>query len=954
MAFAVALGAFAGAAPAGAGAPNLATVRVTHGLAVIDVRADGQSNLIASLNGRDESASFDAPRGGRRTLVASLADGLRPGSNVLRVRILGARGAAASITRRFTVTGPMLSAGTTNPAVVGQPTQLLATVRGWPGRPRFSWRLVAQPGPGAAQVRADGSRVTLLPRRLGSYVLQARAIVGRVPYIDSVRIDASPPEPLVPLRTLVGQGGGIGTQVGEKFYRAGSGGLSGGMQVVVLSRRTLEEERNVTAACDGPSNCNTSLQQALKDVGDRSMVVVSFLPGSAFELDPGNVSALASIGLDPHVAPLRSGAFTLVGVPGMKPGQAAERAPSRHARFDPPAGLDTNLVKDENNLYTPLGLQQVSYNTRAPGGTATSNTIVVGSKRYTQSSATGGLQILALDAYSLKPVVNTVVDLRSKDLASVLPAALASPSGQALLFVASIGAAVPASRRLFGVPWAQAGDELAEFGGTQLHFNDLAPGSSYTLVGSSRLSQGGGDEVDAPQGKPGARAIGSLSLDYNTQSWQPAAAESGELSTLLGERGNDPGARLLQIALQPAVSWPHQDTAPRRAALICIGKAVGIGGNVGFNPRLAYWNSGLNVDWNDVAVRIHGLAFADAQKPDLCAGSFGEEDFALLKADLIQEARWVATVRGYTDRLIRIFSTSQISAQAQILKLVTEVRDQIGIQADAQVTTSVLRLIGRVGAVAASALKFVPGIGQVADGVALVTNAYNVVFDVTTTNWVGARRTSDLFEATVAKLGSELGDRLTAGEGSINRLIDIVVSDRGRLQSLGTLMSDACSPPAPCFPRLTTDLQNDTAKTFKLGARATVLTTLLPRYFTLWQIDPAGDHVWPLNALKCSYRFLFRQPFEALPPGGQLQAAVSSTAHGPFTRNWGLLRSANWHTPPASIDRLFEPVDLRKVPLIGDDTSGMGLDKRRFYVSNFEPQIFINSEMECADREWPG
>ena len=190
---------------------------------------------------------FGLPRHGVRTLPASVSYGLRRGKNVLAVRVRRRGKAPRRATVRFFVRGkgPLIGAGRDRRVVVGSDVGLYGQAKGVGAAPsKLHWKVVtapaplepAQGSPSPAEITSpDGPTAGFRPTALGSYVVRLTHGSGRSATSDRVRLDAVPPNPLVPIETMRLDGSMIGAiKVGDHVYPAGAV-----LHVLVLDRRTL-------------------------------------------------------------------------------------------------------------------------------------------------------------------------------------------------------------------------------------------------------------------------------------------------------------------------------------------------------------------------------------------------------------------------------------------------------------------------------------------------------------------------------------------------------------------------------------------------------------------------------------------------------------------------------------------------------------------------------------------
>jgi hypothetical protein len=508
-------------------------------------------HVIARLNGRGVGYAFATRFGTLGSGRLGADDGLHFGRNRLTVTAYSDDGHFYRQTRTLRVlrNAPLLATPANRGTTVGSPVGV--SVRGSrPARPgdalRYRWRIVVRPHGSRARLRdARSARPTLVPDRRGRYVLRLRAIepgrartgpthaakAGHAAASGSTALSASTSMqvlvsslvgPLgVPVSTIGGGGGGV--QIGTTSAGNSPSSSNAWAQVVVVNRATLAPVNlpKPGIASHGAGNylfttaaqasaLRTLVTPSKSGIGPSDLVILTG-GGHASKLQKaqwqalsfafgelgGTMRTFANSGKGKSDPGFGAGAWSLIGVPGLTEGTAAQN--DGLASASGPAGsLNGRLMRDSANNYDFLAGAYQPFDSNSTGQKARSggsNTTTVGDSSYASKAlATGqsGFQVVALDAGTLHEVANETFvtnDASGQDVAGVqaMTKLLTTPpvahSGQGVVFVVqSIGAPNPLSTAWTG-SLAQA---IAAVGGTADAFNDLVGTGSdfgYALIG---------------------------------------------------------------------------------------------------------------------------------------------------------------------------------------------------------------------------------------------------------------------------------------------------------------------------------------------------------------------------------------------------------------------------------------------------------------------------------------
>ena len=223
-------------------------------------------------------------------MQASLSYGLRAGTNTLTVK-LRRHGHRRRATVRFGLNppgaagrgGPRRGRGDRRRCRAGGPDRTRA-----PTREAIEWTPIRVPeaagndcpAPRAATAlrSPDGLTASFSPQSPGTYVYRMTAREGGKTVSDTVQVDASSPNRMVPIETMIGSGAKAGITVGKYTYLLSeAGGAVGlrGCRCWCLSRHNLECVSNTRYAKAA------EVQGALKQLDSSKLVIVADQPGAA-------------------------------------------------------------------------------------------------------------------------------------------------------------------------------------------------------------------------------------------------------------------------------------------------------------------------------------------------------------------------------------------------------------------------------------------------------------------------------------------------------------------------------------------------------------------------------------------------------------------------------------------------------------------------------------------------
>lgn len=676
----------------------------------VRARVAAGARLRAQLNGRRVHDRFER-RGRWRVAELAADDGLRFGRNRLVLTAFTEQGRYERLRRAFVIRRdrPLVGAGRDRRIRAGRPVRLdgSATTRSRRGtRLRLRWRIVDRPK-GSKRARLRGARgprprlvtdvpghytvrleaTELRPARPGARARGASASAAAVSptTADTVELAAQPSVlPDGALVRTIASDTEPGIQLGETFYPAWSGGW---VESLVLDRDTLEVISVNTYT--GNSAGTNALALSVGELNSEHLVIVAGtgrFAGLEPEAEKGLEKALTRLGveLDEDISTYKHGNFSVIGVPGTRPG-SAHQCNLSYCRIHPgavPGELEGSLQLDiKGNFAYNWPPTSYSYDTRAPGSSSKQNVMQVSGEAgnmITYESAEldqPGFQLLWLDSGTLAARGNYTYAASTsscggdgclQDLAAKLKEITAS-SPPGLIMLSSFGRPTVGPTESIS-PWGEIAGILSGcgasgvrgplgeheyapcteaflpegMGANQLAFLGLDGTGDYTLVGlegqTSREGPNSGAELsEVITGKP-ARLAGAFKRN-NRGLWQ--AGTSGN-----PDPANPPSTfvpDLLKILQQPPEPFAFPQTAAEWAAERYIAEEVGLSPiDPTFGIRAAYWEH-QSLDWASAETRLSRLGPCTAD----CPQGFDATVFREVRAELLRELPEVATVMNY-------------------------------------------------------------------------------------------------------------------------------------------------------------------------------------------------------------------------------------------------------------------------------------------------------------------
>jgi hypothetical protein len=800
----------------------------------------------------------------------------------------------------------------------------------------------------AALGSANSPTPTFQPDVIGRYKLAMTAGDRSGATRDRVTLFAVHDSPLVPVHTSTRAAPELGDsrpriEVGPAIYRApficrvsgcsgtylgtvGSIAYRAYWQVLVLERQTLALVSNRTyGVCSplgkpdndpGATFCrmgsngkpvNVDLAKEITAPGPERLVIASshtpYVGGDNPDnndwgrpgVSPFDATVFTKIGfpppklssLDQQVEAAPAGGVSVIGVPGMKPGDAEFTVNPQ------PGGIDGYLIHDNTTPvphYRLLRSARESFDTRSPcDSPCTVAQAVGGTNTATQNVAagSGGYLVSAYERHSLKlqdaqfftTTTNRQVPEAAENGVVGMTAFLnkwgdinSGRAGSLILVTSQHGSGVASSplaeyEGIRGPDWISLAEAIASIGGTRHQFNTAAisAGGNYTLIGFGGAAEGNGSEAILGQNP---RVRGALVPDQQSL-FAPANVDT---------TGNAPPERLTRLIVrEPFETWPLDDDRGASNALQWIGKQLEIG-----DPRHAYWVGG-------------GISSATAQTlidrlscmPPNCANpivmpapgdvpappnDFNSSDFDTAKGQLLTELGYVKNVRDYISQLAGQLNHKGLDAWEQANSINDDLLSQFN-QGKNQ-ANGLFDILGTLKALLDLAtLGVSQDVGVIFRAGSTATEFAKVLIDA---KYDGSSALSGDPVVAADKLGTQIEADATDTARSLDRMGDIIVSDWTKLEEVGT--HGGCFLPGGCAAGYeeygwNNDMKDAAYDKADLAIKRTLYQHLVPLNFPVW--DTGLSH-------RCS------GPCQ--PPNTKLFSCTTDAGYRPFlgapARSW--------------------------------------------------------------------
>jgi hypothetical protein len=697
--------------------------------------------------------------------------------------------------------------------------------------------------------------------------------------------------PLVPIDTMASPLGQEkwGVLVGEHFY-PDPGDSQKWLQLVVLNPETLEPipgpmankaydcpeaTQNPHVDSNAANRCiqavNSDLAQLKKDYPNKRLVVIGVSqtldgdedndPGYRVQPAVGLPNALAPIG-GREVAPdqwanrdqpMLRGRMSVVGFLGSKVAEGTNRLNLDLADRSYSGRIRGYLLRDNWGLYSSFASgAHETFDTQAPGSTATHNVMRIGGQTFTadrERGDFGGFHVVILDrqilegdsyffeqhvlGYQARPELQRMIDTISR---------ADDHRHGALVFIATVGDAhVQATRfaddiQALGETPKQLVDLLSDrLGGTRTRaYRTLdpllsAPNHSYSLVAELGTPRAEGVEAEGPMrdGLNGVPLVGSLTRSDRDYGFELEPSGVGDDPDSFA----GPSAKLRDLALSDPGKWPEQGNATRTAAIRWVGEQVGID-----SSRSYFWTQAYNPGALDLkSKRIAELDYKAV--PPSFQQQFAEADLTWAKTELGNEIDWFKAAHGFFATIAEPITNTQLQQWAVFDKIQKDINGLVTIPAQNTV-------VSEIGLVLKASLE---GAGELLEplgvGVGLVSAIYDAVDE-----WgklsEGGDDIGEPFSVTAGNLGVQLTNRMKVAQDTITKqMLNVIAADYRKLRTVGlcsSLPAQCPDPPATAWEVSQLE-QTRAEKSATDGAQVATYSALLPAKYQLWAFDESPN-----------------------------------------------------------------------------------------------------------------
>jgi len=724
--------------------------------------------------------------------------------------------------------------------------------------PHFSWRIDQRPAASRNAVLAGtGADVSLRTDVPGTYVVELTARVRLASVTTTVSVDAIDDlDPLIPINTLDIDALGPGIVVGGQRYPAPGNGAAG-LHVLALDRSTLAWLWEQTVPVDAASLNSLASNYAFPPAN--SLVIMS-LPASAGAVPEEAMNALlAKIGgVMPRTwvlangscwasnqpgcqnfangtatvtswnpQPTTQGSFSVIGMPGLAPGKAwydsaAQRGTANGALvgYLTPA---TDVSYPTSKVYSfVFPADQYVLVDSCVSGSPNACVIAVGDKTYAPDPGVVGFHVLLLDRITLAPLRHATVTSMG-----ALSAALSLPpprdtSGKWILnagsFFTDRTVAVIQTVGTGQIPNSTPDTvslRIDQLGGTPETFGEvLNKALPYALIGAATKLPWHGTGIESSPAidpslctpSPCARARGVLARDRMARYTPSSGDPTG--------RGN---LALFPIVYQDKTPWPYEGNC----AIAYLARELSLTDYP--DIRSAYEN-GVNVG----QLRPKDVTYPNPV-PSGCTPFPSATEYAAIQDRLTKEFTWVDSVRKYIGNLKEPYTTTQVALETIVDDVSEELAQSVQPPPKAKtalpwlsVFNAVMPLASRVSPEIGAAMGMVSAVGKLAQATVLAPQE----------SPFGSGSAVENVYAEAGELSKKLYNQYLAQLESLGRLQAIVLTDAGKLETVGT---NAIGSKAWSW---SSTASTTAARLLNQTTRSAVYAALLPVTWDLYGLKP--------------------------------------------------------------------------------------------------------------------
>ncbi|MDW5593877.1 hypothetical protein VSS74_06000 [Conexibacter stalactiti] len=916
-------------------APLLRVSAPRRGAAAARVRlrlAPSDAVVTARLNGR----AIDPPaqRGRNRVLLLAADEGLRYGTNTLRVTAVDRARGRHDVewrTIRIAREAPIPGAGRDRRATAGRAVVLdgrRSRAAHAPQRLRYRWRFVRKPRGSKATLRnATARRPRFTPDRPGRYRLRL-TVSERMPVAapvthatiaatgplasasDTTTTEVVPRTPAIGLQldTIAESGEQMGVRVGDFFHAAPD--ATKPLQLLVLDRATLEPRANSSYGADDTSTA--SLKAAVAALDSSALVIVS-TPRFGSIVPIADAAALANVNATLKIigaAPLTAGSapaggqgislcggvtagvcagFSAIGIPGLPSGQGTLNpglGSSTDSDDSVGGALRGYLQLDAHDNFTYVDGDYVAFDTTAPGTTNSQAAIQVGGQTYTSDALANplaGVYVLVLDAGTLAYRSDATFALRygpldplvtnMQNLSKLLDGLANDPS--VLVFVQTIGRLARwdtfEGRTDLSAWWNRVAASLQHLGGHAMLFDTLTD-HGYTQVGPAQSGAQWG--YPAPWTKLAGPTVSNTAAQLaGTLSRNGSSQFYAQNAAAVPTPTDD----LPLVAYQAPTPWPLRAGAATRAAISCVADTLDLE-----MPIEASYSSGT-LSWGTRAATVSGLTYDELEPTADCQPKqFAAADLSAVKVQLGREFTAVDDLRNWIARVKEPFAGSSSISPLKVAAISDAIEGSVKPPADKQVGADGMGIAEDAFLI----LGALPGIDEFTfGGPDMIASLIGLVAD-TTTEPAGPKELE--YDAVSAdELGITIDEGYLHASQQFDQVFAILVGDWGKL-------SLADERQQPGGPWEWSDEKTDQAiDLLGYGAQRQAYEQLVPTVYDgllrgtrgSFPDVPNDARDYVCSSFKTSRGITTFEPFGGASAGG-VQTVVTNA--GPQRENWVL------------------------------------------------------------------
>jgi hypothetical protein len=912
----------------------------------LKVGANVHTEVELKVNGHKVGHPFESTSEKSQQIELRATDGLHAGANKLRLRSVRA-GAVSTAARTVSVPGWALlaDAGEDTSTYIDTHTRVGAQPAlrgGGDDQVKYTWKVVAAPRGAKTRLIGHGKAEPLLNAdEPGEYVLQEEADPSTpdVPNsYDQVSVPVAADVPPIGLKLNTDQGGKIG--IGdETFGSLGSNGI--GYAIVQRTTGNVVNSGHVDDNSGGMGTLNSLADQYTNNGNFMRYLMILGSNG----ISSGQVGAFAGvmkkIGValptEENFVALGIGLpFSIIGVPGAPAGSATTRIPGGYG--SPLSGAITGYLQknqavstDGAPIYEYVAGENLAYDTRAAGSSATKNVMTVNGQKFEASlpaGATAGFHLVVLESLTLRPLANVALvsngpggfdRAHQAELATKLNAETNKPGGPVVL-LQTIG-----KPKAAGPEWAGVVNVMTKFGANPQLVNALDGSNEYAFVGrynaeappaESSTAQDRNDYMGAAP--PAAHLIGVLSRSRtsnfvpNVSSTPPTDRPEGLVN--IG---------LMQVAYQAPQAWPElapsatRDEAAKAAKYLCEGLNFCQQVNSCASIRECFWKK-YNSDWSTKVNKFADVKFVKDK-------GFTESTFNTVSTELKLETEKVAEIHTWLGKLLAPVEQSSGSSYVDLQSIGDKVWSSLQRPAADNSTSWILGLIGKAAALGGFAG---PPVSAAAAGISAAFGLASYL-----SNKSGQPILGTEIKVRSSELGKEIYARVQLAREATTALGMLIVSDYGKLTATYPhIDSDWSAPDASSADRV-----------LSTGAKQWFYEALIP---TAYPYLIRGSGVNNARSLGCKL-------WPNQPDVNQMNAITGYNTDGtPITSIFFFTQGAGGgSSPPASLgEDMFRQTNDPTHP-------GLGMEKLNFFtarVFNGEIAHASNNLQTCGVGFLPG